>query len=396
MSLRGTIPYSSVVQEPYVRKCAFDIGDYGFGNTANSLHLGCDCLGAIHYFDGLLSNSKGEPVTVPKVVCMHEEDVGLLWKHVEPRTGHNESRRSRRLVVSFISTVVNYEYAFYFYFYLDGTFEVEVKLTGELSTNVLSPGEENPEFGTLVLPHVNAQNHQHEFCVRIDPAIDDENGGKDVVITEVNCEPVPPGPKNPYANAFYAKEQPLLSVKEAQRDINPASNRVWKMTNPGCLNPITKKPVSYKLLPHASPPLMAHPDSITAKKGHFATKSLWVTPFSPDQRFPAGDFVFNEKACHGLSQWTKEDASLKGADPVVWYHFGVTHVVRIEDFPIMPVETVGFQLKPMGFFTGNPSVDVPPSCNKASVLVGSHNGCAQNGCAQNGAAQNGHAQNGHA
>jgi primary-amine oxidase len=52
-----------------------------------------------------------------------------------------------------------------------------------------------------------------------------------------------------------------------------------------------------------------------------------VTPFNPGQRFPAGEFVFNEKDCHGLSEWTKEDASLEGADPVVWYSFGVTHVV---------------------------------------------------------------------
>lgn len=33
-----------------------------------------------------------------------------------------------------------------------------------------------------------------------------------------------------------------------------------------------------------------------------------------------------------------QDAPLAGADPVVWYSFGVTHVVRVEDFPIMPVE----------------------------------------------------------
>ena len=50
-------------------------------------------------------------------MCLHEEDHGLLWKHVEYRTGHNESRRSRRLVLSFIATVANYEYGFYWYLY---------------------------------------------------------------------------------------------------------------------------------------------------------------------------------------------------------------------------------------------------------------------------------------
>jgi primary-amine oxidase len=51
----------------------------------------------------------GDPWAVKKAVCVHEEDVGLLWKHMEYRTGHSESRRSRRLVLSFTSTVVNYE-----------------------------------------------------------------------------------------------------------------------------------------------------------------------------------------------------------------------------------------------------------------------------------------------
>ena len=47
----------------------------------------------------------GEPMLIEKAVCMHEEDAGLLWKHVEYRTNHSEVRRSRRLVLSFIATV---------------------------------------------------------------------------------------------------------------------------------------------------------------------------------------------------------------------------------------------------------------------------------------------------
>lgn len=34
-------------------------GDYGLGNCANSLELGCDCVGNIHYFDANLVNTKG-------------------------------------------------------------------------------------------------------------------------------------------------------------------------------------------------------------------------------------------------------------------------------------------------------------------------------------------------
>jgi primary-amine oxidase len=156
------VPYAAP-QEPFTRKCAFDVGDYGLGNCAVSLALGCDCLGNIHYFDGVLNNSKGEPVTLEKAICMHEEDAGLLFKHVEYRTGHNESRRSRRLVLSFIATVVNYEYAMYWYFGQGGTISYDIKLTGELSTNMVSPEEDallGSDYGTLVAPGVNAQVRQ--------------------------------------------------------------------------------------------------------------------------------------------------------------------------------------------------------------------------------------------
>ena len=153
------VPYADP-RPPFTRKCAFDVGDYGLGYCANSLDLGCDCLGHIHYFDAYLPDASGNPVHKPKVICMHEEDSGLLWKHVDYRNGHNESRRSRELIVSIICTVVNYEYLFYWHFRQDGVFELEIKLSGELSTNMLSEGEEKHTHGILVAPGVNAQVHQ--------------------------------------------------------------------------------------------------------------------------------------------------------------------------------------------------------------------------------------------
>jgi hypothetical protein len=70
---------------PYNRKCAFDAGDYGLGFAANSLQLGCDCLGDVTYFDGVVNNARGEAVVIRNAVCLHEEDHGLLWKHVDYR-----------------------------------------------------------------------------------------------------------------------------------------------------------------------------------------------------------------------------------------------------------------------------------------------------------------------
>ena len=116
-------------------KNAFDAGEWGLGRMANSLKLGCDCLGVIHYFDAVLATEQGEPYTVEHAICLHEEDYGILWKHVDQRGGTDEVRRSRRLVVSFIATVGNYEYGFYWYLYLDGNIQLEVKLTGIVSTD---------------------------------------------------------------------------------------------------------------------------------------------------------------------------------------------------------------------------------------------------------------------
>ena len=113
------VPYSDPSPGSY-RKCAFDIGEYGIGLCANSLELGCDCLGEIRYFDAELCDDRGDPLTVRNAICLHEEDFGLLWKHYDAGTGHAETRRMRRLVVSFIVTIGNYDYAFYWYLYLDG------------------------------------------------------------------------------------------------------------------------------------------------------------------------------------------------------------------------------------------------------------------------------------
>jgi primary-amine oxidase len=48
-------------------------------------------------------------------------------------------------------------------------------------------------------------------------------------------------------------------------------------------------------------------------------------------------------------------------DLVLWHTFTAHHVVRPEDWPVMPVTTVGFKLRADGFFDGNPALDVPSS-----------------------------------
>ena len=79
------------------------------------------------------------------------------------------------------------------------------------------------------------------------------------------------------------------------------------------------------------------------------------------ERWPAGDFTVQSTGGEGLPAWTKENRSVENEDVVLWHSFGLLHVPRVEDFPVMPCESTGFTLKPDGFFAGNPTIDLAPS-----------------------------------
>ena len=339
------VPYGDPRPHHY-RKNAFDVGEYGVGTLANSLTLGCDCLGEIYYFDAFMTNSRGEVCTIKNAVCLHEEDFGILWKHVDWRTEETEVRRSRRLVVSFIATVGNYEYGFFWYFYQDGTIQYEVKLTGIVNTAAAAPGED-PKYGTLVAPQLNAPIHQHFFNVRLDMCVDGQHNS----VYEVNTEAEPLGPDNPYGNAFFAHSSLLATESEAQRIINPFSGRYWKIANPSSHNSLGQ-PVAYKLIPGENILPFAHPEASVSKRAGFMNKHLWVTPYQPDEMFGSGDYPNQHPGDEGLPKWTQANRSITDTDLVVWYTFGQHHVPRPEDWPVMPVAYIGFKLKPLGLFRG--------------------------------------------
>ena len=62
----------------------------------------------------------------------------------------------------------------------------------------------------------------------------------------------------------------------------------------------------------------------------------------------------------GLPVWTAADRPIENTDVVLWHVFGLLHETRPEDWPVMPTESASFQLRPVGFFDRNPSLDVPP------------------------------------
>jgi primary-amine oxidase len=335
------------------RKMVLDEGECGLGLLANSLALGCDCLGEITYLDGVVNDNDGHAVVLPNAICLHEEDTGIAWKHTDFRTGAVQVRRGRRLVISSISTVGNYEYGFFWYLYTDGTIQYEVKLTGIISNGALTPGE-TPRHGTVVAPGVYGPHHQHFFNVRLDMMID----GPDNRIYEVNPAALPAGEGNPTGNAWIINEDLLGSEAQAQRQADPLHGRYWKVVNAGVKNELGQ-PVAYKLVSGDNVLPFFPAESPIARRGAFTTNHLWATAYQPGELFATGDYPNQSGGGEGLPSFVAGDRDLVDADLVVWYTFGVNHVARPEDWPVMPVSTAGFKLQPAGFFVGNPALDSP-------------------------------------
>jgi len=356
------VPYGSP-QNGHFRKNVFDIGEYGIGKLANSLALGCDCLGVIEYLDVHLNTMEGEPLTIDKAICIHEEDAGLSWKHWDFRTDRAEIRRARKLVVSAIFTVGNYEYAMYWYFFLDGSIEFEMKATGIINTAACIPGQPG-KYGREVMPGVVGQIHQHIFCARLDMAVDGDINS----VVECNSHLAPEGPENPYGNAFYEEETILTSEAGAARKANPATQRYWKVINPAKKNH-TGSPVAYKIdATNCVTPFM-RPESPSGKRAGFVQNHLWVTAFDPEERYPGGEFMNQSTGAGGLPDFIKKDRPIANSDVVLWHVFGLHHPVRVEDFPVQPCVSTGFKLMPSGFFDGNPCIDLPPEVNEASCCA---------------------------
>ncbi|OMO80089.1 Copper amine oxidase [Corchorus olitorius] len=304
------VPYGDP-NDPHYRKNAFDAGEDGLGKNAHSL--------------------KKEVLKQLRIVfvCM------------------------KRIMGSYGSIKIGER---------DGKIEAEVKLTGILSLGALQPGEIR-KYGTTIAPGLYAPVHQHFFVARMDMAVDCKPGETFNQVVEVNLKVEEPGKDNVHNNAFYAEEELLRSEQQAMRDCNPLTARHWIVRNTRNVNR-TGQLTGFKLVPGSNCLPLAGSEAKFLRRAAFLKHNLWVTPYARDEMYPGGEFPNqNPRVGEGLATWVKQNRSLEEADIVLWYVFGVTHVPRLEDWPVMPVERIGFMLMPHGFFNCSPAVDVPPSAS---------------------------------
>ncbi|EQL03100.1 copper amine oxidase [Ophiocordyceps sinensis CO18] len=358
-----TVPYADP-RPPFHRKQAFDFGDGALGNNVNNLTLGCDCLGVIKYFDGVLTKADGSAEVTSKVICLHEQDNGINWKHNNWRTGRGVVTRRRELVLQFIITLANYEYIFAFKFDQAAGIAVEARATGIVSVVNIDAGKTAP-WGNVVSPGALAQNHQHLFCVRIDAAVD---GHRNTLVQEESLPVAMDACTNPSGNYYEVRQTPIST--SAGVDLAPFNNRTFKVQNMSKRNPVSGKPVGYKI---ATPPtqlLLADPNSVQARRALFAQHHMWVTKFKDDELYAGGRYTLqSRREVGGVADAAARNDAVLDEDIVVWSVFGLTHNPRVEDWPVMPVEMLQVDMTPSDFFTENPALDVPSSADIGSKTV---------------------------
>ena len=334
---------------------------------ANNLALGCDCLGSIHYLSSHIATADGAALAMPNAVCIHEQDSGIGFKHTNYRTGRAVVTRARELVVQTIITVSNYEYILAFVFGQSGEFHYEVRATGILSTAPIDcalPPAAVPPWGTVVHPGVLAAHHQHIFSLRVDPAVD--GPGNRVVYEEAHA--LPPDPQtNPFGVGYRTVETPVRAA--GGYDLLPAANRTFKVQSLAHTNPINGLPTAYRLSLPPFQPLLALPSSFHHARAEFADHAVYVTRYREGQLYAAGQWTNQSRGGQdGVRTWSRSCEDV-GGEPVLFVQFGINHIPRCEDFPVMPCETLRVGFKPCNFFERNPGIDVPQSTQEVNRSV---------------------------
>jgi primary-amine oxidase len=342
-------------------RAAFDVGEYSVGRLASPLEPKLDAPENAQLIDATFADDFGKPYTLERAVAIYERDGGILWKHFDTVSGKNETRRARELVMFFVATIGNYDYAVNYIFKQDGSLEVDLALTGIMLAKGVRErrADENHSTlsattGHLVAENIVAPHHQHFFSFRLDFDIDGTRNS----VTEMNTSGMPAGANNPYLNGFLMRESVFRTELEARRRMDMRAARVWTVTNFSARNSLGHH-TSFILVPGANSLPYIAPQSLVRRRAQFINNHFWATRYNPGELYAAGVYPNQSRGGDGLPRFVADNESIENQDVVVWYTLGVTHIPRPEEWAVMPVTHVGFKLIPGGFFSRNPALDVP-------------------------------------
>ena len=354
------VPYSDPSVAWYFRTY-LDAGEYGAGKLAVPLVEGTDCPPNAIYLSDVLADDTGRPQLRKNVACVFERESGdVAWRHYDLVSDSTESRRARDLVVRQIAAVGNYDYVFDWTFREDGTIKVGVGATGIAEVKGVAPKNATEEggaaaaaYGRFIDDHLVATNHDHFLCFRLDVDVD---GAENSFVEDVlSAHPPKNGPRK---SIWTTETKTVKREQDARLHMSMENPALWRVVNPRVIDR-EGYPVSYELMPGHNAMSILSPQDFPTKRAGFANYMLWVTPYAPGERWAAGDYPNRSRGGDGLPAWTKPNRSIENTDVVLWYTAGFHHVVRPEDWPVMPTSTHEFELRAFGFFDRNPALDLP-------------------------------------
>ena len=354
------VPYQSTDPNWYFRTY-MDAGEYGAGKLAVPLERDLDCPSTAVYLNAVFADEKGQPYTQEDAACLFERYAGdPAWRHYEAITGTSASRRDRELVIRFITAIGNYDYLFDWSFRENGAIKVHFGASGIEEVQAIpamgvdAKDTTGMDFGRMVAPQTIAVNHDHFFSFRLDMDVDGTQNS--FVCDELKTMVAKDSPRT---SLWTLDSHTAKTESEAKMILNIQEPALWRVVNPNDEN-FVGYPTSYEIKSHGNAVSLMRPDDYPQRRAGFTNYHLWVTSYQPDELYAAGNYPNQSHGDDGLPTWTSQDRPIENTDIVVWYTLGLHHVVRAEDWPVLPTEWQEFEIRPFDFFDRNPALDIAP------------------------------------
>jgi primary-amine oxidase len=306
-------------------------------------------------------NEAGEIYSKEGIACIFERTTGnAAWSHYEVRQGASLARRHTELVVRFIVWLGNYDYVIDWIFDESGSLKGRVGATGIVQVKAVASrnmaaqtAAQDTAYGRLVAPGTVAVHHDHFFGFRLDLDVDGTKNSLSIDrLRKVNF------PKSrsdsPRRQVWQVFPHEASVESEAKLNVDMSRPALWRVINPAAVNRVGN-PTGYQLRPGMTAMTLLDDGEPAQRRAAFTAYNLWVTPYTPDERYAAGTYPNRHPGGAGLPEWTAAGRSIRDTDIVLWYTMAMHHVVRAEDWPIMPVVENEFELRPFDFFDANPT-----------------------------------------
>jgi len=348
--------------ETWFFRTYLDVGEYGIGSSGVPLRPGKDCPADSALVDATFMSDLGKIYTKEGIACIFERVTGdAAWSHYEMAKQGSLARRHTELVVRFIVWLGNYDYVLDWIFTETGSLKGRVGATGIVQVKGVDAqsmtgesAQQDTAYGRLIAPGTVAINHDHFFGFRLDLDVDGTRNGMLIDrLRRVNLDETPID--SPRKQIWQVFSDEAATEADAQLNVDPQRPALWRVINPAIANKVGN-PASYQLKPGVTGRTLMDDAEIAHRRAAFTAYNLWVTPYIKEEKYAAGDYPNRHPGGAGLPEWTSANRSIEETDIVLWYTVALHHVVRAEDWPIMPRVENEFELRPFDFFDHNPTV----------------------------------------